>query len=68
MRLRLADINFQAGYLVAYGKGASSAWCPSGEVALVSLRHYVETVRAEFLRGSRGGADVRPTGAAGRCS
>jgi integrase/recombinase XerD len=65
VRLRLADINFQAGYLVAYGKGRKQRVVPIGEVALVSLRHYVETVRAEFLRGSRRGADAESDGSGG---
>jgi integrase/recombinase XerD len=64
VRLRLADINFQAGYLVAYGKGRKQRVVPIGEVALVSLRHYVDNVRAEFLRGSRAGGDV-PDGSGG---
>ena len=54
VRLRLGDINFQAGYLVAYGKGKKERLCPIGEVALVSLRHYVDSVRSEFLRSSKG--------------
>jgi integrase/recombinase XerD len=65
VRLKLADINFQAGYLVAYGKGRKQRVVPIGEVALVSLRHYVENVRSEFLRGSRGSADVLSDGSAG---
>ena len=64
VRLRLADINFQAGYLVAYGKGRKQRVVPIGEVALVSLRHYVETVRSEFLR-SRSGTNVTSDGSGG---
>jgi len=45
VRLRLGDVNFQAGYLLAYGKGRKERIVPIGEIALVSLRHYVEEVR-----------------------
>jgi integrase/recombinase XerD len=50
VRLRLAAINFQAGYLVAQGKGRKERLVPIGEVALVSLRYYVEAVRPRLLR------------------
>jgi integrase/recombinase XerD len=50
VRLRVKDVNFQAGYLVAFGKGRKERIVPIGEVALVSLRHYVDEVRARALR------------------
>ncbi len=55
VRLRLPDVNFQAGYLLAFGKGKKERLVPVGEVALASMLHYVESVRATFLRG-RGAA------------
>jgi integrase/recombinase XerD len=54
VRLRLPAINFQAGYLVAYGKGRKERLVPIGEVALLSLRYYVDNVRARLLRPSAG--------------
>jgi integrase/recombinase XerD len=50
VKLRLTDLNFDAGYLVAYGKGKKERLVPLGEVALASLRHYVEGARPRFLR------------------
>jgi integrase/recombinase XerD len=53
VRLKVGDINFQAGYLVAYGKGRKERLVPIGEVALVSLRHYVEAARSDFQTPTR---------------
>jgi integrase/recombinase XerD len=50
VKLRLTDVNFDAGYLVTMGKGKKERLVPLGEVALASLRSYVETVRPRFLR------------------
>jgi integrase/recombinase XerD len=50
VKLRLGDLNFDAGYLVALGKGKKERLVPLGEVALASLRHYVEQARPSFLR------------------
>jgi len=49
--LRLRYINFDAGYLVAFGKGRKERLVPIGEVALVGLRTYLETARAKFTGG-----------------
>jgi integrase/recombinase XerD len=54
VRLRLPAVNFQAGYLAAHGKGRKERIVPIGEVALVSLRYYVETVRPRLMRPGRG--------------
>ncbi|HEY4187946.1 MAG TPA: tyrosine-type recombinase/integrase, partial [Polyangia bacterium] len=51
VRLRLNDINFDAGYLVAFGKGRKERLVPIGEVALNGLRTYLETARAKFTGG-----------------
>jgi integrase/recombinase XerD len=51
VRLRLRDVNFDAGYLVAFGKGRKERLVPVGEVAIQGLRIYVETGRAAFIRG-----------------
>lgn len=48
VRLRLADVNFDAGYLMAFGKGRKQRLVPIGEVALAGLRAYVESGRGAF--------------------
>jgi integrase/recombinase XerD len=58
VKLRLTDVNFDAGYLVTMGKGKKERLVPLGEVALASLRAYVEATRSRFLRpraGARAG-------------
>jgi integrase/recombinase XerD len=45
VKLRLRDVNFQAGYLVAFGKGRKERVVPIGEVAMASLRSYMEEAR-----------------------
>jgi integrase/recombinase XerD len=50
VKLRLGDLNFDGGYLIAHGKGKKERLVPLGEVALASLRLYVETARPHFLR------------------
>ena len=42
---------FDAGYLVAFGKGRKQRLVPIGEQAIASMRDYVETVRPDFTRG-----------------
>jgi len=51
VRLRLRDLNFDAGYLLACGKGRKERLVPLGEVAIAGVRTYLETARAHFLRG-----------------
>jgi integrase/recombinase XerD len=51
VRLRLRDVNFDAGYLMAFGKGRKERLVPVGEVALAGLRAYLETARGTFTRG-----------------
>jgi integrase/recombinase XerD len=48
VRLRLRDINFDAGYLIAFGKGRKERLVPVGEVAIAGLRAYIETGRSSF--------------------
>jgi integrase/recombinase XerD len=50
VKLRLGDVNFDAGYLVAFGKGKKQRLVPLGEVALETVRRYVEAARPHFLR------------------
>ncbi len=60
VRLRIADVNFDAGYLMAFGKGRKQRLVPIGEVALAGLRAYLETARSTFLGG---GGKTKPRAA-----
>jgi integrase/recombinase XerD len=51
VRLRLRDVNFDAGYLMAFGKGRKERLVPIGEVAIAGLRTYVESARQSFTGG-----------------
>jgi integrase/recombinase XerD len=51
VKLRLRDVNFDAGYLMAFGKGRKERLVPVGESALSSLRSYVEGSRHAFSGG-----------------
>ena len=62
VRLRLADVNFDAGYLMAFGKGRKQRLVPIGEVALAGLRAYLDTARATFLTGSGGKSRTKANG------
>jgi tyrosine recombinase XerD len=55
VKLRLPDINFDAGYLITVGKGGKQRLVPLGEAAVAALRSYVEGARPHFLRPGRGG-------------
>jgi integrase/recombinase XerD len=50
VKLRLGDINLEAGYLVAFGKGKKQRIVPLGEAAVAMLRLYIETARQQFLK------------------
>jgi integrase/recombinase XerD len=43
-------VNLEAGYLVAWGKGAKERMVPIGQVALEKLSHYRTTVRPLILK------------------
>jgi integrase/recombinase XerD len=49
VKLRIADVNFDAGYLLAFGKGRKQRLVPIGEVALAGVRAYIENGRALFV-------------------
>ena len=57
-RDELGDDRVDRGFNDCREAGRKQRVVPIGEVALVSLRHYVDSVRAEFLRAS-GGARLR---------
>jgi len=48
VKLRMRDLNFDAGYLMTLGKGRKQRLVPVGEAALASIKSYVETIRAVF--------------------
>jgi integrase/recombinase XerD len=48
VKLRLRDLNFDAGYLMATGKGRKERLVPVGEAALQAVRAYVEGGRSGF--------------------
>jgi len=50
--LRINDINWQGGYLVARGKGRKERIVPVGRTALRSLSAYVDDVRPLLLKAS----------------
>jgi integrase/recombinase XerD len=52
VNLRLGDINLEAGYLVAFGKGKKQRIVPLGEAAVAMLRSYIDTARPTFLHES----------------
>jgi integrase/recombinase XerD len=52
VKLRLRDLNFDAGYLMATGKGRKERLVPDGEAALQAVRTYVDGARGTFA-GSR---------------
>ncbi len=54
VKLRLPDINLEAGYLTTVGKGGKQRLVPLGEAAVAALRSYVEGERPHFLRPGRG--------------
>lgn len=58
IRLRLRDVNFDAGYLLAFGKGRKERLVPIGEVALESLRSYLELARPEFVQAHARATDT----------
>jgi len=52
VKLRLGDLNLEAGYLVAFGKGKKQRIVPLGETAVAILRSYLESARTAFLKSS----------------
>jgi integrase/recombinase XerD len=50
VKLRLRDVNFDAGYLMTFGKGRKERLVPVGESALAAVRAYVEQARADATK------------------
>ena len=48
--LRLNDLNFQVGYITAFGKGSKERIVPLGENAILWLRRYLDTARSSILK------------------
>jgi integrase/recombinase XerD len=53
VKLRLPDLNLEAGYLITVGKGGKQRLVPLGESAVAALRSYIEGVRPHFLHPGR---------------
>lgn len=51
VKLRLRDVNFDAGYLLTYGKGRKERLVPVGEAALGAVRTYLDGARGAFSGG-----------------
>jgi integrase/recombinase XerD len=49
VKLRLGDVNLEAGYLIAFGKGKKQRLVPLGEVAVATLKLYLDSARVHFL-------------------
>jgi integrase/recombinase XerD len=49
--LKLNDLNLQAGYLTAFGKGSKQRLVPMGEAAIKCLMAYIENERGLVLKG-----------------
>lgn len=58
VNLSINDLNLDAGYLIAFGKGKKQRVVPLGENAIVLLRSYLETARVTFLRKSAKSTDA----------
>lgn len=50
VELRLNDVNFELGYIIAYGKGSKQRIVPIGEKAKIKLREYLDTSRPKLLK------------------
>jgi len=51
--LSLNDINLEAGYLIAYGKGSKERVIPIGEVAQNLIKKYLKKARPSLLRNKQ---------------
>lgn len=61
--LTLEDLNLQAGYLVAKGKGEKERIVPVGLVAIAAVEHYLGFARGAIAKGKEGRhLFVGPTG------
>lgn len=50
VELGLNDVNFELGYIIAYGKGSKQRIVPIGEKAKIKLREYLDTSRPRLLK------------------
>jgi integrase/recombinase XerD len=49
--LKLSDVEFEVGYLSAFGKGSKGRVVPLGDSALAALKEYVDSSRPALLKG-----------------
>lgn len=50
INIKLGDINFEAGYIMVTGKGSKERVVPMNEMAMTTIRQYIEESRPEILR------------------
>lgn len=50
VELRLNDVNFELGYIIAYGKGSKERIVPIGDKAKNKLKEYLDTSRPKLLK------------------
>lgn len=53
VKLKVADVNLQAGYLRALGKGNKERLVPLGQGAMATIRQYLDASRPTFAAKSR---------------
>lgn len=49
--LKISDVHLQQKYMLVIGKGNKERKVPLGDMAVISLRKYIETVRPDFSKG-----------------
>jgi integrase/recombinase XerD len=54
VKLKVTDLNLQAGYLRALGKGNKERLVPLGQGAMTTIFQYMETARASFAAKAKG--------------
>jgi integrase/recombinase XerD len=52
-KLRITDVNLEAGYLIAFGKGKKQRLVPLGEAAVAVLHSYLDLARPQFLSAGK---------------
>lgn len=52
LELRLSNLHLREKYMTVIGKGNKERMVPLGEMAVISLRKYIETARQELTKGN----------------
>lgn len=51
VNLNMGDVNLEMGFLKCMGKGAKERIIPLGQIAIETVRNYIETARPRMLKG-----------------